>query len=139
MYTYKPLELLHLDIFGPTTYVSIDGNIYCLVIVDDYLRFTLAFFLHDKSTPFYTFKSFAILSQNKFENDIKKIRSDKGSDFKNARIDGYCDDKAIKHEFSFKYTPKKNGLVERKNRTITDMTRSMLVEHNVLFFLSQSY
>jgi hypothetical protein len=38
--TSKPLELLHMDLFGPTLYKSIGGNLYCLVIVDDYSRYT---------------------------------------------------------------------------------------------------
>jgi hypothetical protein len=81
---------------------------------------------------FETFKSFAILAQNQFDFDIKKVRSDNGSEFKNARIDKYYDDKGIKHEFSSKYTLEQNGIVERKNRTLIDMARSMLAEYNVL-------
>jgi hypothetical protein len=42
------MELLHMDLFVPTTYRSIGGNTYCLVIVDDYSRYTWVFFLHDK-------------------------------------------------------------------------------------------
>jgi transposase InsO family protein len=63
---------------------------------------------------FETFKSFAILAQNQFEFDIKKVRSDNASKFKNARIDEYCDDKGIKHEFSSKYTPGKMELLKGK-------------------------
>ena len=131
MSTHRPLELLHMDLFGPTSFVSIGGNSYCLVIVDDYSRFTWVYFLRDKSNVFETFKSFAILAQNQFDFDIKKVRSDNGSEFKNARIDQYCDDKGIKHEFSSKYTPEQNGIVERKNRTLIDMARSMLAEYNI--------
>jgi transposase InsO family protein len=131
MSTHRPLELLHMDLFGPTSFMSIGGNSYCLVIVDDYSRFTWVYFLRDKSNVFETFKSFAILAQNQFDFDIKKVRSDNGSEFKNGRIDEYCDDKGIKHEFSSKYTPKQNGIIERKNRTLIDMARSMLVEYNV--------
>jgi transposase InsO family protein len=80
---------------------------------------------------FETFKSFAILAQNQFDFDIKKVRSDNGSEFKNARFDEYCDDKGIKHEFSSKYTLEQNGIVERKNRTLIDVARSMLAEYNV--------
>jgi hypothetical protein len=99
--------------------------------VDNYSRFTWVYFLRDKSNVLETFKSFAILAQNQFEFDIKKVRSDNGLEFKNARIDEYCDDKGIKHEFSSKYTPEHNGIVERKNRTLIDMARSMLAEYNV--------
>ena len=45
MSTHRPLELLHMDLFGPTSFVSIGGNSYCLVIVDDYSRFTWVYFL----------------------------------------------------------------------------------------------
>jgi hypothetical protein len=48
---------------------------------------------------FETFKSFALLAQNKFEFDIKKVGSDNGSEFKNAIIDEYCDDKGINMNF----------------------------------------
>ena len=54
---------------------------------------------------------------------------------KNTRIDELCDDFGIRHQFLAKYTPQSNGLVERKNRTLIDMARSMLSEYNV----SQSF
>jgi transposase InsO family protein len=62
---------------------------------------------------------------------INLILTSRKSEFKNARIDEYCDDKGIKHEFSSKYTPEQNGIVERKNKTLIDMARSMLAEYNV--------
>jgi hypothetical protein len=49
MSTTRVLELLHMDLFGPTTYKSLGGHLYCLVIVDDYSRYTKVFFLHDKT------------------------------------------------------------------------------------------
>ena len=44
----RPLELLHMDLFGPNAYKSLDGNLFRLVIVDDFSRFTWVFFLDDK-------------------------------------------------------------------------------------------
>jgi hypothetical protein len=49
MTTIRPLEMLDMDLFGPVAYISIDGNKYGLVIVDDYSCFTWVFFLQDKS------------------------------------------------------------------------------------------
>jgi transposase InsO family protein len=112
MSTRRPLELLHMDLFGPTYFVSIGGNSYCLVIVDDYSRFTWVYFFRINLMCFETFRSFTILAQNQFEFDIKKVRSDNGSEFKNARIDEYCDDKGIKHEVSSKYTPEQMDLLK---------------------------
>jgi hypothetical protein len=44
MKTTRPLKMLHMDLFGPITYISIGSNKYDLIIVDDYSRFTWAFF-----------------------------------------------------------------------------------------------
>jgi transposase InsO family protein len=101
------------------------------VIVDDLTRYTRIFFLVDESDVFATFKSFIRRAHNEFETTIKKVRSDNGSEFKNTRIDELCDEFIIRHQFSAKYTLQSNGLVERKNRTLIDITRSMLSKYNV--------
>jgi hypothetical protein len=46
----RPLELLHMDLFGPIAYISIGGSKYCLLIVDDYSRFTWVFFFAGKNS-----------------------------------------------------------------------------------------
>ena len=99
MSTSKTFELLHIDLFGPTQYTSIDGNKYGFVIVDDYTRYTWIFFLVDKSDVFATFKSFVKGIHNEFETTIKRVRSDNGSEFKNTRIDELCDEFGIRHQF----------------------------------------
>ncbi|KAL5648114.1 hypothetical protein ACJX0J_042469, partial [Zea mays] len=129
MTTDRPLELLHMDLFGPIAYISIGGSKYCLVIVDDYSRFTWVFFLHDKSQTQETLKGFLRWAQNEFGLRIKKIRSDNGTEFKNSQIEGFLEDEGIKHAFSSPYTPQQNGVVERKNRTLLDMARTMLDEY----------
>jgi transposase InsO family protein len=105
MSTSRPLELLHMDLFRPTTYASVGGNLYCLVIVDDYSRYTWVFFLQEKSEVASIFKKFAKKAQNEFECKIKKIRSDNGKEFDNTNIHEYCDEVGIKHEDSTTYTP----------------------------------
>jgi hypothetical protein len=129
MTTDMPLELLHMDLFGPIAYISIDESKYCLVIVDDYSRFTWVFFLQEKSQTQETLKGFLRRDQNEFGLKIKKIRSDNGTEFKNSQIEGFLEDEGIKHEFSSPYTPQQNGVVERKNRTLLDMARTMVDEY----------
>jgi transposase InsO family protein len=125
MTTDKPLELLHMDLFGPIAYISISGSKYCLVIVDDHSRFTWVFFLKDKSQTQETLKGFLRRAQNEFVLRIKRIRSDNGSEFKNSQIEGFLEDEGIKHEFSSPYTPQQNGVVERKNQTLLDTARTI--------------
>jgi hypothetical protein len=118
-----------MDLFGPIAYISISGSKYCLVIVDDYSCFTWVFFLQEKSQTQETLKGFLRQAQNEFGLRIKKIRSDNGTEFKNSQIEGFLEDEGIKHEFSSPYTPQQNGVVERKNRTLLDMSRTMLDEY----------
>jgi transposase InsO family protein len=132
MTTSRPLELLHMDLFGPVAYLSIGGSKYDLVIVDDFSRFTWVFFLQDKYKTQGTLKRFLRRAQNEFELKVKKIRSDKGSEFKNLQVEEYLEEEGIKHEFSAPYTPQQNGVVERKNRTLLDMARTMLGEFKTL-------
>jgi transposase InsO family protein len=101
------------------------------VIVDDFTRYIWVFFLVDKGDVFATFKTFIKRIHNEFEITIKKVRSDNESEFKNTRVDDLCDEFRIRHQFSVKYTPQSNSLVERKNRTLIDMARLMLSEYNV--------
>jgi hypothetical protein len=61
-----------MNLFVPTQYNSIAGNKYDFVIVDDYTRYTWAFFLVDKSDVFTTFKSFAKGIHNEFEKSSRE-------------------------------------------------------------------
>jgi transposase InsO family protein len=101
----RPLEILQMDLFGPITYISIHGNKYGLVIVDDYSRFTYLFFLKDKSKTQEVLKKFLKRTQNEFDAKAKKIRSDNNTEFKNTQVEDFLDEEGIKHEFSVPYTP----------------------------------
>jgi hypothetical protein len=105
--TDRPLKLLHMDLFGPIAYISINGSKYYLVIMDDYSRFTWVFFLQEKSQTQETLQGFLRRAQNEFVLRIKKIRSDNGTEFNNSQIEGFLEEEGIKHEFSSPYTPQK--------------------------------
>ena len=70
-----------MDLFGPVAYISIEGNKYGFVIVDDFSRFTWAYFLHDKSEAQDVFKRIAKQAQNLYDLTIKRVRSDNGGEF----------------------------------------------------------
>ena len=82
MTTRRPLELLHMDLFGPNAYKSLGGNSFGLVIVDDFSRFTWVFFLDDKSQVQKIFKNFARKAQNQVEVKIKKVRNHNRTEFR---------------------------------------------------------
>src|SRR5574338_721645 len=124
--TEQPLELLHMDLFGPTQVQSINHNRYVFVIVDDFSRYTWIFFLKNKSDTFENFKIFAKRIQNIKSLKIKNIRSDHGGEFENEDFEQFCNKKGINHNFSFPRTPQQNGVVEQKNRTLQECARTLL-------------
>ena len=129
--TSRPLELLHLDLFGPSRNASLGGMFYAFVIVDDYSRFTWVCFLAHKDDAFKAFKNLAKRVQNDKGSCIATIRSDHGREFENESFKSFCNDFGITHQFSSPRTPQQNGVVERKNRTLVEMARTMLKEYDL--------
>jgi len=97
--TSNPLELIHMDLFGPSITRSIGGNYYALVLVDDYSRYTWTFFISAKNDTFKVFKKFANVIQNEKDLRIKSIRSDHGGEFQNAIFETYCEENGISQFF----------------------------------------
>jgi transposase InsO family protein len=125
----RPLKMLHIDLFGPVAYISIGGNKYGLIIVDDYSRFTWVFFCKVKSKTQEVLKKFLRRTQNEFDAKVKKIRSDNDTEIKNTQVEYFLDEEGIKHKFSTSYTPQQNGVTERKNHTLIEMARTIVDEY----------
>ncbi|GJS55756.1 retrovirus-related pol polyprotein from transposon TNT 1-94 [Tanacetum coccineum] len=126
------LELLHMDLFGPSAVRSYRGNRYTLVIVDDYSRYTWTRFLKDKTEAFDQFEIFSKKIQNQLGCTIVSIRTDHGREFDNeVQFREFCNANGITHNFSAPRTPQSNGVVERKNKTLQEMSRTMLNEQSL--------
>ncbi|GJS46979.1 ribonuclease H-like domain-containing protein [Tanacetum coccineum] len=124
----KPLFMLHMDLFGPTFVSSLMHKKYCLVVTDDYSRFSWVFFLTTKDETSEILKFFIKEVENLVDKKVKIIRSDNGTEFKNKVMDDFCREKGIKREYSVARTPQQNGVAERKNRTLIEAARTMLAD-----------
>ncbi|GKC24791.1 putative ribonuclease H-like domain-containing protein, partial [Tanacetum coccineum] len=100
----KPLHMLHMDLFGPTNVKSLMKKSYCLVVTDDFSRFSWVFFLATKDETSGILKTFITEIENQLDYKVKVIKSDNGTEFKNS-----------------------NGVAERRNRTLIEAARTMLV------------
>ncbi|GJV20256.1 retrovirus-related pol polyprotein from transposon TNT 1-94 [Tanacetum coccineum] len=121
-----------MDLFGPSAIRSYGGNRYTLVIVDDYSRYTWTRFLKDKTEAFDQFEIFSKKIQNQLGCTIVSIRTDHGREFDNeVQFGEFCNANGITHNFSAPRTPQSNGVVERKNRTLQEMSRTMLNEQSL--------
>ena len=120
-----------MNLFGPISTVSLGGKYYRYVIMDDYFRYTWVHFLRSKNEAFQIFAKFNKSVQKKKSTEISKVRSDHGKEFENLEFKSFYEDHGITHQFSTPRTPQQNGVVERKNRTLIEMARSMLCENRL--------
>ncbi|GJS39823.1 uncharacterized mitochondrial protein-like protein [Tanacetum coccineum] len=123
-----PLYLLHMDFFGPTFVKSLMKKMYCLVVTDDYSRFTRVFFLATKDETSGILKSFITGIKNLVDHKVKVIRCDNGTEFKNREMNQFCEKKGILRQFSVARTPQQNRVAERRNRTLIEAARTMLAD-----------
>nr|GEW67595.1 putative ribonuclease H-like domain-containing protein [Tanacetum cinerariifolium] len=79
----------------------------------------------DETTPIL--KDFIRQAENQFNHKVKTIRSDNGTKFKNHDLIEFCGSKGIKREYSNARTPQQNGVAERKNRTLIEAARTMVL------------
>ena len=124
----EPLQLIHMDLFGPVNVLSVSRKRYALVIVDDYSKYTWVLFLHTKDEAPKIIIDHIKRIELEAGLPVRKIRSDNGTEFKNAVLNDFCTEKGISRQYSAPRTPQQNGVVERKNRTLVEAARTMLSE-----------
>ena len=103
-----------------------------VVVQSIHVIFPLCIGLSQKNETFYEFSKFCNKVQNEKGFAITFIRSDHGREFENVDFENYCNEHGIDHNFLAPRTPQQNEVVERKNRTIQQMARTMLNENNLL-------
>ena len=135
----EPLQLIHMDLFGPMNVMSMSKKIYALVIVDDYSKYTWVLFLHSKDETLQMVIDHLKLIELDSKVPVRAIRSDNGTEFTNQLLNDFCSDKGINRQYSAPRTPQQNGVVERKNRTLIESARTMLSESRLpMYFWAEA-
>ena len=126
-----PLELVHGDLCGPITPPTPGQKRYVFVLIDDFSRYMWSMLLKEKSEAFGKFKSFKRLAEQETRATVKTFRSDRGGEFMSHEFDTYSKANGINRHMTAPYSPQQNGVVERRNRTLFEMTRSLLKHMSV--------
>ena len=121
-----PLQLIHMDLFGLVNVMSVSKKKYALVMVDDFSRYTWVKFLHSKYETPQIIIDHLTKTQNTAQANVVALRSDNGTEFRNALLENFYIENGITQQFSAPRTPQQNGVVERKNRTLIEAARTML-------------
>ena len=122
----KPLELIYADICGPMETRSLGGNRYFLLFTYDHTLMSWVYFLDYKSQALEHFWKFKALVEKQSGLPIKYLRTDREGEFLSNKFKAFYEDHGIHRESMAPYTPQQNGVVERKNRTVVEMARSLL-------------
>ncbi|KAJ0605636.1 putative RNA-directed DNA polymerase [Helianthus annuus] len=126
-----PFSLIHSDVWGPAKVAGGQNFRYFVIFVDDCTRMTWRYFLKHKSEVFEKFKEFHTMVETQFRSLIQILRSDNGGEFVNDSMKLFCKSKGIIHQTSCSHTPEQNGVSERKNRILLEITRALLIESQV--------
>ncbi|CAL8998661.1 unnamed protein product [Prunus brigantina] len=123
-----PLELIHSDVCGPMQSTTIGGNKYFLTFIDDCTRMCWVYFMQYKSEVFGIFKKFKAMVELQSGYKIKRLRSDRGGEYTSLEFLKFCEDVGLERQLTVAYSPQQNGVAERKNRTILEMSKAMMNE-----------
>ena len=124
----RRLQLVHADLCGPITPISSSHKRYIFCLIDDFSRKAWIYFLAEKSEAFLMFRTFKISVEKESGCAISCLRTDRGGEFTSIEFQIFCAEHGIKRQLTAAYTPQQNGVAERKNRTILNMVRCLLLE-----------
>ncbi|GMJ03321.1 hypothetical protein HRI_004001300 [Hibiscus trionum] len=118
-------DLVEIDLWGPTAENS-NGFLYYISFVDLHTRHCWIYLLKRKSEASAAFNLFHALVRNHYNNTIKAIQTDGGSEF--FFLDNLLPSLGIQRRITYPYTSQQNGVVERKHRHITEMALTLLAQ-----------
>ncbi|KAL0270634.1 UNVERIFIED_CONTAM: hypothetical protein PYX00_007980 [Menopon gallinae] len=124
----KLLEIIHSDVCGPMKTESLGKSKYFVTFTDEKSRWTEVYFIRKKSQVLEKFKEFRAKMEKLTERKIKFLQSDNGTEYVNNEFDKYLKENGIQRRLSISYSPQQNGISERKNRTLLDMARCLLIQ-----------
>ena len=130
----KPGGLVHVDLWGKYDKSSIQGNSYYLLLVDDASRFVTVEFLKSKRQAGQRIKDYVTHLMARGLSPCV-IRMDHGTEFINEDLRTWCHSKRIRYQMTAPHSPSQNGVAERMNRTLEELSRAMLIDLKLPEFL----
>src|SRR3954468_18008392 len=120
------LEIIHTDVCSPMSVEARGGYRYFLTFTDDLSRYGYIYLMKHKSETFEKFKEFQSEVENHRSKKIKFLRSDRGGEYLSYEFGLHLKQCGIVSQLTPPGTPQRNGVSERRNRTLHDMVRSMM-------------
>lgn len=122
------LELIHSDVCGPMKNESLGRSKYFVTFIDDCSRWCFVKMIRGKNEVLNAFKQFKALVENQIGRKIKCLQSDNGKEYINREFDDFLNKNGIQRRLTVTHTPEQNGVAERKNRTLVEMAKCLLIQ-----------
>ncbi|MCO5559698.1 hypothetical protein L7F22_013299 [Adiantum nelumboides] len=119
-------QLVHNDLYGPMETRSLTGSLYFLTFVDDFCKYNTVYFLKLKSLVLVCFQDYCKQALRTHDIPIQVLRSDNRGEYKSNAFQAFSQKEGIQQQFTVAYSPQKNGVSERKNRTLVQSARAGL-------------
>lgn len=123
-----PLELVHTDVIGPMPVSSLNNERYVVTLLDDYSRASQVRLLSSKADVPEALQTMINVFETQIGSKVRRVRSDRGTEFNNATLHSYYDNRGIVPEYAPPYTPTSNARAERLNLTLLNLTRAVLAD-----------
>lgn len=122
------MDLVVSDVCGYMQVETLSRKRYFVTYIDVHSRYCEVKFIREKSEVPEVTIQFIERMKTQLGKKPKVLRSDRGTEYMDARLQNYLAAEGIKPEFTAGYTPEQNGIAERKNRTLMEAARTMLSE-----------
>ena len=124
------LERVHIDLCGPIP-ISIGGNKYFLLIIDEHTHYYWVEFLSKKSDAFACLKKWKAEAECDADSKLKYLKSDGGKEFRSKEFTDWLMSGGIVHEMSAPYEHEQNGLAERGIQNVSQCAMCQLFSANM--------
>ncbi|CAI7897367.1 unnamed protein product [Closterium sp. NIES-54] len=139
--TEAPLQILHMDVWGPARIRGQDHERYFLLVVDDYSRYTTVFPLRSKGEVTEVLidwiRASRLQLRERFGSDfpVLRLHSDRGGEFSSDLLRAFCRAEGIRQTFTLPASPQKNGIAERRIGMVMDVARTSMIHAAAPHFL----
>ncbi|CAI7895332.1 unnamed protein product [Closterium sp. NIES-54] len=131
----EPFETLHLDVWGPAPRLGPERELFFLVVVDDYSRYTTVFPLAKKSEVTSTLIRWLLTIEGTRGRCVSCLHSDRGGEFRSGILAGFCREQGISQSWTLPESPQQNGVAECRIGLVMEIARTSLTHSRAPHFL----
>jgi hypothetical protein len=122
----RVLELIHGDLYGKILPPTPASNQYFLLLVDDRSRFMSVVLLSSKDQVDDAIQKFQVRAECRTGEKLRGLCTDRGGEFNSKNFAEYCLEHGVWRQLTMPYSPRQNGVVERRNGTVVGTAKSMM-------------